>query len=460
MPEEKQKRSSWFTCLVKGPLGCLAFLFGASFVLVLFVPAVVGRLVERGLERDFAERFAGSLEVSEVWLGSLYNPQRIEGLILRDPSGEEVLRGTLRAPALGPALGGASYGPIEIDLQSLKLVEHADGTTNLERALARIDGLERELGYSVQLPQESEIVVRLARLRWADARGREQQLADLVWRGTLVSRALRAKLTLEGGSDPGLTEPFTLSLELEHPFGRPAEGSLALSAARVPLGLLRHLLGRTVPVQALEGSALESLEWKRDGRRGSLRVGAGELALDCAGLLEDGVLRTDPGAPARLVVDPGSQAGEALLARLVPFLVPQVLPGEERLALECDDLVLPLADGWSRLGGQLRFTLAAGTYGLDPTAAASLRTPLALAGGPLQAELLLSEGRVVLDGFALPLTEGRLEYAGTVELATGEAVVSFTRELGGEREPLGSWRGPVQELRPTAPTPPEAPEAR
>ena len=458
MPEEKEKRSRWFGCLVKGPLGCLAFLFGASFVLVLFVPAVIGRLLERGLERDFGERHAGSLEVSEIWFGSLYNPQRIEGLILRDPAGEEVLRGSLRAPALGQALGDRSYGPIELDLQSLKLVEHADGSTNLERALARVDGSDGPLGYSFELPQQCEFVLRIARLRWSNARGREEQLADLAWRGTLLARARRIQLTLEGGSDPGLAEPFTLSLEFEREVGRPDNDRLVLDATRIPLGLLRHLVGRTVPAAALEGPTLASLGWQREGQRASLRVGDGELALECAGLLEDGTLRTEPGLPARMVLDPGSSVGEALFGRLVPFLVPQVMPGEARVPIECEGLVLPLTDGWSRLEGRARFSFPAGSYGLDPAAAVSLRTPLPLTPVPLEAEILLSGGRAVLDGLALPLLEGRLEYSGTVDLATGEADLSFTRERNGERQPLGAWRGQVRALEPALPVAPRLPE--
>lgn len=457
MPEEKPKRARWFSCLIKGPLGCLAFLFGATFVLVLFVPAVFGRLIERGLVRNFGQRHAGSLEVAEVWLGSLYNPQRVEGLILRDPSGEEVLRGSLRAPPLAEAMGGERFGPVELELQSLKLIEYADGSTNLERALARSSGEGAGLGLSFELPEECEFIVRIARLRWADARGREEQLADLVWQGTLVKRALRMGLQLAGGTDPGLADPFTLALELEHEFTRPEAGRIVLNATRVPLGLVRHLVGRSVPVAALEGPTLDSLEWKREGRRASLRAGDGAFALDCAGVVEDGLLRAEPGLPGRLVVDPASSVGEALFARLVPLLVPEVLPGEQRLAVEAEGLALPLAGGWDGLGARLRFTLPAGSFGLDPAAAASLGVPLVLSPAPLAAELELVGGSLRLDGLVLPLREGRLEYAGSVELATDTAEVSFTRELGGVREPLGTWRGPVEDMLPARPEPPDAP---
>jgi len=458
MPEEKHKSSRWFTCLVKGPLGCLAFLFGASLVLVLFVPAVVGRLFERGVERDFAGTHAGSLEISEAWLGSLYNPQRIERLVLRDPSGEEVLRGSLRAPALGSALGNGTYGPIELDLQSVKLVEHADGGTNLERALTRLEGAVSKLQYSVELPGESELLVRVGRLRWADARGRGEQLADLLWRGTFENRVTSTRLFLEGGSDPGLADPFTLSLEFESSFGLSSQGRLVLSATRVPLGLLRHLIGREVPVEVLAGPVLEFLEWSRAEGRASLRLGAQEFALECEGALEDGLLRCAPDAPARLVLDPASSLGESLLARLVPFLVPQFMPGEERVTLDCEGLVLPLADGWESLAGRVRFTLPAGTYALDPAAAASLGLSPAPAEVPLEVELELAGGRVLLDGFALPLAEGRLEYAGAVELSTGMTDVSFVHVLQGMRLPLGRWRGPTQALEPAPPLPPDVPE--
>src|SRR5688572_3200443 len=105
MSEPPRRIPRTLSCLVKGPLGCLTFLLGATVVFVLFFPPAGGRLVRGWAEEWFAEHHAGSLELGDAWVGSVYGPQRIEGLVLRDPYGEEVLRGELHAPPLDTLAG-------------------------------------------------------------------------------------------------------------------------------------------------------------------------------------------------------------------------------------------------------------------------------------------------------------------------------------------------------------------
>ena len=51
-------------CLIKGPLGCLAFLVGAGVVFVVFLPPACGNVVSQELETWFAERHEVTLAVT------------------------------------------------------------------------------------------------------------------------------------------------------------------------------------------------------------------------------------------------------------------------------------------------------------------------------------------------------------------------------------------------------------
>ena len=68
------------------------------------------------------------------------------------------------------------------------------------------------------------------------------------------------------------------------------------------------------------------------------------------------------------------------------------------------------------------------------------------------------EGDIVSENAVALALEGgsMLEYDGRVELATGQADVSFTRAQDGQRTPLGRWRGQAGALTPAPPTPPDA----
>lgn len=461
MPEERPRKSSrWFTCLVKGPLGCGAYLFGASVVLVLFLPSAGGRLGDRVLERGFARHFEGTLELGEVWLGSFYNQQRIDSLIVRDPDEEEVLRGSLRAPPLGTLLANGAEATVELKLKSLLLVEYPDGSTNLERAFRRRAEVGGLGNVSIELPSRCNFALTIERLRWVDARGRSELLADLAWNGTIELRTRRTRLTLAGGSDASLADALQTQLEYESPralYDGPFEGRLVLACQRLPQGLARHALGSVLPLVLFDGDSLEELTWTREGPRASLMVRDEGVELACAGTLEPGFLRAGPGEPARLVLPLGTRAGELLLGRSAPFLVPAVLAGEGPVEFRLEEAVLPRDGAWGGLAGTLRFRLPSGTFGLDPSAAAELG---GLAPFDLGAALPIVAGKVELAGLALALEGGSmLEYDGRVELATGQADISLTRSQDGVRTPLGRWLGKADRLARAAPAPPAPPES-
>lgn len=240
-------------CLIKGPLGCLAFLIGATVVFVIFLPPACGNLVSQELEDQFARRYEGTLEVKEAWIGSLYGPQRIESIVLREPGGDEVLHANVTAPSLEGLLleRDRSWGPVEIHVPSVKLIEYADGTSNLERALAHRPG--EVPGVDISFDRRSEKVsigqlsysrvrtmsahATIDRLSWTSASGEELQLhavecvaelalqreglhMELNGRGTLRDdrpEGLRFQLSvdsLDRWSEPGATVPWTFALQL------------------------------------------------------------------------------------------------------------------------------------------------------------------------------------------------------------------------------------------------------
>ena len=213
----RKKVARWLGCLIKGPLGCLAFSVGAAIVFVLFLPPALGRLADRSLEEWFGENHMGSLEIGEAWIGSLYGPQHVKSLILRDPAGEEVVRAEAEAPSLGPLVVGDAreFGPIDVHVHRVDLVELEDGTTNLARALA-----ERQVGVpghpETGLPERARgrhgydfdvpVPVRfeLALDRWSTtgtASGRGL-LENLSFHGTLVWGTVQHEFELE---DEGYT---------------------------------------------------------------------------------------------------------------------------------------------------------------------------------------------------------------------------------------------------------------
>lgn len=280
MSEQSPRRliPRWLGCLIKGPLGCLAFLLGAGLVIVLFLPAVAGRIFDRSLEDWFHERHAGSLEVSEAWLGSVYGPQRVKSLILRDPSGEEVLRAELEGPSLGPVLldGAEEYGPVRVRVRGLKLVEDEHGVTNLARALAPRPGgppgdagaaevrWGRREGFELDapLPVYFEIVVeRCSTVERSGARG---LIENATFDGSLTWSRAERRFSLEGGQDPAVLEALHLELsagEVSGERARPWEFSL--EGTRIPTtlfelcagtgGVLGEILGPRIDVARAAG---------------------------------------------------------------------------------------------------------------------------------------------------------------------------------------------------------------
>jgi hypothetical protein len=451
----------FLSCLVKGPLGCLAFALGAAAVLVLLLPPALGRVLDRFLEDWFAERHAGHLELGDAWLGSFYDSQRIERVILRDPSGDEILRGTFHAPALSEVFDDSTdFGPVVLRIELLHLVEGADGTTNLERALAPPgDRRDSRSGLSTDVELGFDLRLSIARLRTTSARGRTTELAGLDFRGTFEWGPAGMRLELEGGSDEDLAEPLHLRTELRHSEGGRRQGWQGeLALANAPTALARSLCAPLRTIALLAGPETDELSWSRDGAEVALRVVDEGGRFELVGEEQDGLVVGARDAMLAATFPCGNQTGQALLAVLLPLVdALECLGPEQSHELTLADYRWPLDGDWSQLSGELELALApvhAATvgefHGLG--ALSSLTEPTVL-------ELVLRDGIVHYSGLELAFERGRLRIDGTRQLASGATELLLSGERGGE--PLEPVRlvGAGDELVPVMPDPPLAAEA-
>lgn len=155
-------------------------------VLVALLPSLVGGTVARTIEKEYAARFAGRLEVADVSLSWL-SRQRIERVTLSTPEGERVATVAVELPSLLDLAGAASgaIGRVQVELEAA-LSAGADGTTNLDRALQpkapaepavpepapKAEGEPFDLAAFVR-SLDLEFVLVAPRLSWADALTRQ-----------------------------------------------------------------------------------------------------------------------------------------------------------------------------------------------------------------------------------------------------------------------------------------------
>lgn len=469
-PGDPPRRGSrLFTCLVKGPLGCLAFVLGAAAVFVLLLPPAGGRLADRLAEEWFGERHLGSLELADAWVGSFYGPQRIDSVILRDPEGEEVLRAALRAPSFSEFHGGDSggtshYGPVEIRVASLRLERDAHGRTNLARALSARERdvsatvSERRSGLASDQPLEFELELSIERLRYADGLGRERSLDGIVLRGTLLWGPTETRLTLAGGPEAGPGEPAHARLEfVRRESGRPGPWRSTLTLEGLPSALAGLLVAAFEPLAPFAGERVDQLTWQQDGERVALRALDGPASLGLEGVLEGDSVLAEAGS-FELGLD--CAEGNELLARLVPVLTAiECEDGSARHELRLARARWPLGGDWRALSGQLVLVPARGRARLAPGVAARLASAqpaeVRFEGGRL--ELDLQDGVLAYAPLRLPLADGWLELVGTLALPSGALDLRLAGERGGQPFDLGHLVGTRAALAPAPDAPPAPP---
>lgn len=464
--QSKPRRIPRFlSCLVKGPLGCLAFVLGAVVVLVLFLPPALGRLLERTFEDWFAQHAAGQLELGEAWLGSFYGPQRLERLILRDPQGDEVLRGSLEAPSLAQVFEGPRhrFGPVRLHIELLRLVVAEDGSSNLERALEPIArepaDARRRQGASTDVSFEFLLELVVDRLRYSTTDGREEVLQDLVFKGSLEWGPESTHFLLEGGSGADVLEPLRARIELERPeFGprRPWGSTLSLQGA--PTALARTLCVAFRPLAGFAGPRLDELEWSHPGQAVRLRCADEGSLFELTGVEEEGHVRA--GESGRVLASLPCDGGATRMALLA--LLPLAASAEcedptrvHRLVLE--DFAWPLGGSPVEVEGTLQLELA-------PLRAAPLPTLAALLGKRASADLVFEPrlaypvrgGRLEYPGLRLGLDGGWLEVGGHLDLGSGERELDLTGD-GLERLRLSGRGGALLPAPPEIPAPARPP---
>lgn len=455
-PEPRPAVARAFSCLVKGPLGCLAFVVGAAIVLILFFPPVGGRLFDRWVEAGFAERFEGRLELGDAWVGSLYGRQRVERVVLRAPDGEEVLSARLTAPSLEGVLqaGGGPYGPVHLSVDLLRLVLDADGSTNLDRALtvrSEVEASVARRSLRTDVPLEADLVVEIARARLEGPGGASETLTDLTLTGHVEWAPDQVRVRLEGGSSAEQWAAFRIEVDLWWSLVRAGRWAATWTLRDAPTALAGIGLRPLGQLAALAGARVDRLEGRREDATVEARV------LDEGrDLTLRGHYRGDPPAlvgeglqeEIQLVVDAQHLDTLAPLLPLATGVRAEV--GRVRLASYAWGL-----DGTGDLSGTLQLELQASTYELAPDLPRppGASAELVPAAGSLDRQLAVEHGTLVFDQVALPLEGGQLVLDGRLALVSDEGELAARLETGETSLELG----PLPPAGVPAPVAPRAP---
>jgi len=271
-------------CLVKAPLGCLAFLVGALVVLVIFLPPAIGNLMRISLEEGFDERYAGALEFEEIWFGSFYGEQRVKGMTLSDPEGRPVLEGWMRAPSFQPLLDEEEWGPIRLHLTRVDLVRAADGVTNLARALAR-DQEDGDRSVTVSLFDGDarfdslDLDLAVDRLAWSEVDGPALEIENLRCSVTFTDTGPGVRMKASGHglfapSGAAAEEVFGVAWEVDDVCSLIAgdtEWSFALEANRSPAVLLASFFRTLEVLEGPLGKELSAFKLRIAGDSGRTR---------------------------------------------------------------------------------------------------------------------------------------------------------------------------------------------
>lgn len=455
-------------CLIKGPLGCASFLIGAVVILILFLPSACGRMARKDLEELFNEHFEGELTVGHTWLFSLYGPQWVNGIKLRDPQGAVVLEGELDAPDLwslfsdGYADDPEPWGPVEVTVTRLHLREGADGITNLERALtARQPGTDFPLDLaasnrSIELRHEGEglvitnrggvsVRVQIDQFTYetpaTKLRGRKIILEDIELDGVFGVENRQRYLRLAGlGYLPSDTEDETrravhvgYRIDRFESLGKP-DGSTwelkvgAESVAAEDLEILFGLEGRLVSAFGarldearivLKRDEIDRLlveELKLSSESGTLTLLGGHLGADGRLVaLDDRKLSVD------FPVD--SWWTREALRPLLPLCTAIVSDDPAaRGRFELDHFVLPRNSFLEGISGEARIDLPPSAWRLPETLVAKFPNPARkpLGGKRVSLASLIEGGVVHFDKQQLFSMNARITYDGDYDLRSGE----------------------------------------
>ncbi len=409
-------RRGWLGRLAPVALAALAVLL----VLAALAPTLLSGYAAGLVERAFARRFQGRLEVGGLdlaWTGR----QRLREARLTDPEGSEVARVSAELPGLlAIARGrGKRLGTIRASARA-QIVAGDDGRTNLDRALApRGEKGERprperpEPGSSQALEElalELDLALELLRFEDANTRavGAPFELSDAVVHlsvapgGSLSARAEGAMSGAAGGT-------LRLSAEIEHAFApasdpAPPRLQADVHVAGLPAalldnlarqgGLLTELLGQSVTIDLRASGTPQEGELE-------LELSAERARVDLSAALSGGVLRAGEGAALEVSLAPAP----GLLARVPSGATLSRPEPDAPLRLSVVRLELPLAAAIdARAAGQdaLAALLSGAELELEAELGAwSLSAPGGLKSAePVRVEGLQASARIAVEGQA------------------------------------------------------------
>jgi len=448
-PHERARKA--LGCLVKGPLGCLAFVLGAFLVSATFMPLACGRALGETAEKKFGSAFAGTLEVGEVWAPAVFWRQSARGVVLRDPRGREVARGDLEAPPLLDILMDSSSVPLlDLVLASAVVVFEPDGSTNLSRALSPIDRGKRPADRPWIVATDSHLYIALGdsdyRINLSDPSARLRLSVDhlslsdsaatdrrpLVIRGveglvdlTVRGGSVESRILLQGaiqGRDGGRAVADVAIDDIDAYLrgdGAP-EVTVEWRFTGVESALLDDLLGTHGLLTRVFGPSIDDLHVKSRSDRGAqrtlLRIASPETELTLRGVERgDGRIVAGERGTIEIAFAPGSSFARELLGNrgLLPLVSAPELEGPgPRGRVILHDYSLSLDGDLGALKGTVDVQLEGFSYTMAP----SIREGLALSA---------PDGRLHSPAadFELRIADGRVHYEDLRLVADGEEVV-------------------------------------
>lgn len=355
------KPRRWRRRLALGGVGLVLL----ALLIVAVAPMAFSKLGRGSLERAFAERFQGRIELAGLSLGWT-GRQQVESARLFDPEGNEVARASLDLPGLlSLAAGrGKKLGRIAV-VASADLVADDAGVTNLDRALAPRAAAAPPSetapageggGPSALERLEAELDVTIERLSWNDATTRaaggpvvlENARAQAkVQRGGTLDANAQARLA---GTAQG---ELALTARVERAFAAPTSEAppkvdVDLKLDNLPVALLDALARQQGRLSALLGEQL-SLQVRAAGTpiagnlEADLQATRAKLAVRAG--LEGGVLRALEGWGLDASLDLEDEALQTLVAGSLPEGTSLVRKSPQtHLKLAVPRLSVPLAD--------------------------------------------------------------------------------------------------------------------
>jgi hypothetical protein len=360
-PAQARPRRPWRRRLLLGGAGLVLL----ALLIVAVAPMAFSKLGRGSIEKAFAARFHGRLELGGMSLGWT-GRQKIESARLLDPEGNEVARASLDLPGLlSLAAGrGKKLGRIAV-VASADLVADDAGVTNLDRALAPRAPSAAPTepppeggggGPSALERLEAEFDVTLERVSLSDAKTRAAG-GPIVLENTVARATLQQGGTLDanvhgrlGGSAQG---EIALVAKVERPFASPTSEAppnvdLDLKLDNLPVALLDALARQQGRLSALLGENL-SLQVRAAGTptagdlKADLQAPRAKLAVRAG--LENGVLRALEGWALDASLDLQNEALQELVKESLPpgATLERKLPAAP-LKLAVPRLSVPLAD--------------------------------------------------------------------------------------------------------------------